>query len=119
VPLDAIAPMLRPVEALAIPELADVEEWIAMQAPKLREAWERLKNPPSASFDASKADFAIACCLSELGRDPSDVARILLQLPGSRARERGESYALVTATRARMARSQRRGGSEDARPRRA
>jgi hypothetical protein len=49
--------------------------------------------------------------LIELGYEPARVAAVLLQLPGSRARERGEPYALLTAERARRARlSNRRCG---------
>lgn len=40
-----------------------VHAWIARQAPKLQDAWRRLNEPPSSSWDASKADFAVARCL--------------------------------------------------------
>lgn len=107
VPLDAIAPeLLAPAVARAPSDdgLDEAEAWVALQAPKLQEAWRRLKEPPSLSFDASKADFAVARCLWEAGYSPERVAAILMRLPGSRARERGEAYALLTATRAGRAR---------------
>lgn len=107
VPLGAIAPTLGAETARGADDLADVEAWISAQAPKMREAWARLRAPPSMSFDASKADFAVACCLAELGYEPSRVAAVLLQLPGSRARERGEPYALLTAQRAHLTRRPR------------
>lgn len=88
-------------------DLRDVEEWIALQAPKLQEHWRRLSEPPSRSFDASKSDFAIARCLWESGRSVDEVAAILLRLPGSRARERGEEYARLTVARAAQARGRR------------
>lgn len=84
-------------------DLAGVEEWIALQAPKLREHWRVLNQPPSASFDASRSDFAVARCLWESGRSVDEVAAILMRLPGSRARERGEGYARQTAARAASA----------------
>lgn len=71
--------------------------------PSSREAWRRLKEPPSSSFDASKADFAVARCLWEGGYSVERVAEVLMALPGSRARERGETYARITAARAAAA----------------
>jgi hypothetical protein len=91
------------VAQVTSPEIAQVENWIALQAPKLRVAWEKLRAPPSASFDASKADFAVARCLWEAGYSPADVAELLCKLPGSRAAERGRVYALQTAERAAAA----------------
>jgi site-specific recombinase XerD len=108
VALEAIAPTLLQPSAAPVDDLAEVESWIALQSVKLQAAWGRLRAPPSMSFDASKADFAVACCLAELGYEPARVAAVLLQLPGSRARERGEPYALLTAERARRARLSRR-----------
>lgn len=103
--LDAIAPGLGDATgAPEAPELPEVEAWIALQAPKLRDAWRRLKEPTSLSFDASKADFAISRCLWEAGYSVEAVATILTQLPGSRAKERGWAYAMQTATRARVPR---------------
>lgn len=92
--------------------VVEAEAWVALQAPKLQEAWRRLRQPPSASFDASRADFAVARSLWEAGWRAEDVARLLLRLPGSRARERGEAYATLTAQRAFNARgrsAERRG----------
>lgn len=88
------------------PELGldEAEAWVALQAPKLQEAWRRLKDPPSHSFDTSRADFAVARCLWEGGWSPDAVVTVLLKLPGSRARERGEAYARLTAERAAAAR---------------
>lgn len=100
VPLAALPLDERLPETVDAGALDEVESWIAMQAPKLREAWMRLKKPPSYSFDASRADFAVARCLWEGGWSVEDAAAILLRLPGSRARERGEAYALKTAVRA-------------------
>lgn len=78
-----------------------VEDWIAAQWPALQAAWAKLRRPPaSESFDPSRADFAVARCLWEGGWSMEEAARILLALPGSRAAERGETYALLTATRA-------------------
>lgn len=100
VPLTAIATGILDAAHPDAPELADVEDWIAVQAPKLRAAWEKLRAPPSASFDASKADFAVARCLWEAGYSADQVADVLCRLPGSRAAERGREYAVRTATRA-------------------
>lgn len=101
VALEAIAPnLLTPPQPERAPGLAEAEAWVALQAPKLQEAWRKLKEPPSASFDASKADFAVARCLWEGGWSPDEVARVLRALPGSRAAERGEEYAKLTAARA-------------------
>lgn len=81
-------------------KLAAAEAWVALQAPKLQDSWRRLKQPASASWDPSRADFAVARCLWEGGWSVEEAARVLLALPGSRAQERGEGYALRTATRA-------------------
>lgn len=101
VALEAIAPDLTVAEPTA-PEsrLEAAEEWVARQAPKLQDAWRRLRKPPSESFDASRADFAVAICLWEAGYSTEEVATILCLLPGSRASERGRNYALQTARRA-------------------
>lgn len=107
VTLDAIAPELAPrAQEHAFSEtcLQAAETWIARQAPKLQASWQRLKEPPSYSFDASRADFAIARCLWEAGWSEADVTTLLLRLPGSRARERGEAYAALTVSRAFNAR---------------
>lgn len=104
VPIEAIAPAVHEERLASDPPFEDVERWIAAQAPRLQEAWRRLRDAPSRSFDASKADFAIACCLAEAGYAPEVVSTILMRLPGSRAAHRGESYALLTAHRARTAR---------------
>ncbi|MFA5860674.1 MAG: bifunctional DNA primase/polymerase [Candidatus Thermoplasmatota archaeon] len=113
VQLEAIAP--RPLldpggNAPTVLELDEVEAWIAVQAPKLQEAWRRLKDPPSVSFDASKADFAVARCLWEGGWDADETVAVLMVLPGSRARERGEAYARLTAARAAAARGSAHSG---------
>lgn len=101
VQLAAIAPdLLAPQQPESAPGLDEAEAWVALQAPKLQEAWRKLKQPPSASFDASKADFAVARCLWEGGWSPDEVVAVLRALPGSRAAERGEAYARLTATRA-------------------
>lgn len=108
VDLAAIAPQFSPSESLkpvAFDERVEAAEaWVGLQAPKLQDAWRRLKSPPSGSFDASRADFAIARCLGEGGWSVEDAAAIPLALPGSRARQRGEAYALRTAQRARAER---------------
>jgi len=79
-----------------------VEEWIGVQSPKLREAWTMLRAGETPDeFDRSKADFAVARCLWEGGWSEADVAAVLMGLVGSKARERGERYALRTALRAR------------------
>lgn len=83
--------------------VAAAQEWISLQAPKLQEAWRRLNQAPSASWDASRADFAVARCLWEGGWSVEEAADVLMALPGSRARERGREYAILTATRARRA----------------
>ena len=100
VELAALLPAEENAATQARLEFEEVESWIALQAPKLRDAWRRLKEPPSYSFDASKADFAVARCLWEGGWSVDSVAEVLLRLPGSRARERGEGYARTTAQRA-------------------
>lgn len=103
--LEAIAPdIAAPTPARADADLDDAEAWIALQAPKLQEAWRRLKEPPSYSWDASRADFAVARCLWEGGWSLKETARVLQALPGSRAKARGEAYALLTAHRAALAR---------------
>lgn len=122
VPLDAVLPidlgrsdgeppLGRESDALTDgrrdPLVAAAGAWVEMQAPKLQEAWKRLCQPSSLSFDASKADFAVARCLWEAGWPAEDVARLLLRLPGSRARERGSAYARLTAERAAAIRRQR------------
>lgn len=83
------------------------EAWVLLQAPKLQEAWRKLRGPVSASFDASRADFAVARSLWEAGWSEEEVVHVLLALPGSRARERGEPYARLTVARAFAARSVR------------
>lgn len=105
VPLDAISSeLVTPAGTVSGPRLHDAEAWVALQAPKLQEAWRRLKEPASYSFDASRADFAIARCFWEAGWPAADVVALLLSLPGSRAAERGESYAAMTIARAFSAR---------------
>lgn len=109
VEISAIAPQLSAPKTresvVASDERVEAAEgWIKLQAPKLQEAWRRLKDSPSSSFDASKSDFAVARCLWEGGWSLEDAAAVLLALPGSRAKERGEGYALQTAARARAAR---------------
>lgn len=103
VPLSALGIVPSTPAPAAAMDLRDIEDWVALQAPKLREHWRRLNEPPSRSFDASKSDFAIARCLWESGRDVEEIAAILTRLPGSRARERGETYARQTAARAARA----------------
>lgn len=101
VPLEAIAPdLLAPTPRTTGADLDAAEAWIALQAPKLQEAWRRLKEPPSYSWDASRADFAVARCLWEAGWAQENVVSLLLALPGSRARERGEPYTRLTVARA-------------------
>lgn len=98
------------VNAPGDPLVVAAEEWVALQAPKLQEAWKRLRQPSSLSFDASKADFAVARSLWEAGWPADDVSRLLMQLPGSRAKERGEGYAKLTASRAAGARGSAHSG---------
>lgn len=105
VELGAIAAELFPPRRISPRPATDdrveaAEAWVLLQAPKLQEAWRRLKDAPSRSFDPSRADFAVARCLWEGGWSPEEAAAVLLALPGSRARERGEAYALKTAVRA-------------------
>ena len=71
-------------------------ELIAAQAPKLRAHWDLLREP-RGQFDRSRADFAVARCLWEAGYDVDAIAAVLLALPGSKARERGDGYARRTA----------------------
>lgn len=99
IPLASILPPRSTHDTFEV-DMREIEAWIGLQAPKLQEAWRRLKEPPSASFDASKADFAVALCLCEAGYAPSEIAAILMRMPGSRAQERGSPYAIQTATRA-------------------
>lgn len=101
IPLAALPLKCVPAPDPDVASLPGVEAWIGLQSPKLQEAWRRLREPLSMSFDASKADFAIARCLWEGGYSVEDVAAILLTMPGSRARERGREYAIRTATRAK------------------
>lgn len=83
-------------------DMAHVEEWISAQWPALQAAWSKLRRPPDgASFDPSRADFAVARCLWEGGYSAEQVADILCALPGSRAQERGRPYAMRTAIKAR------------------
>lgn len=84
-------------------DLADVEEIVARQARKLREHWAHLKDP-THPFDRSRADFAVARCLWETGYTEAEIAQVLLLLPGSKARERGESYAKRTASKVALVR---------------
>lgn len=93
-----------PAGALAVDgvDMALVEEWIGAQWPALQAAWAKLRRPPAGeSYDASRADFAVAKCLIEGRYTVEQVADILCALPGSRARERGRPYALRTAIKAR------------------
>lgn len=106
VSLEAIAPDISAAPPPCAPSeheplLEAAGEWILLQAPKLQDAWKKLREPASASWDPSKADFAVARCLWEGGYSVEDVANILCALPGSRARERGREYAVRTAVRAR------------------
>lgn len=82
----------------------EIEAWIALQAPKLREAWRRLKEA-DGKFDRSSADFAVARCLWEAGHPEDVVVDVLLALPGSKTRERGKVYAVRTVRRAAAVRS--------------
>lgn len=91
-----------------------VEDWIAAQWPALQAAWAKLRQPPSGSYDPSRADFAVARCLWEGGYSVEDVATILCALPGSRAAERGRAYAVKTAVKARQGTSS--GSRERSRP---
>lgn len=77
-----------------------IEEWISLQAPRLRASWEVLRDGAPAGFDRSRADFAVARCLWEAGYSGEEVAAVLLALPGSKARERGKNYAIRTALKA-------------------
>lgn len=109
VPLDALAADLAMTPpAMAGPRLDEAEAWVALQAPKLQEAWRRLKEPPSYSFDASRADFAVARCFWEAGWPAADVVALLLSLPGSRTADRGKPYAATTVARAFALRGGRR-----------
>lgn len=95
-------PLDPAVEQPGVPPEVDwetIEGWISLQAPKLREAW-RLLRRPDREFDRSRADFAVARCLWESGLAEEAVVRVLLALPGSKARERGKPYALRTVRRA-------------------
>lgn len=85
------------------------ESWIALQAPKLRESWRVLRAGAPDDFDRSRADFAVARCLWEGGYPVEEVAAILQALPGSKARERGQEYALRTARKAAIGRTPRQG----------
>lgn len=108
VAFDAIAPELTATTPAPVHDvLMAAEEWIALQAPKLQEGWRRLRSQPSGSWDASRADFAIARCLWEGGWSEAQAVEVLLALPGSRARERGEAYAELTVSRAFAARGKR------------
>lgn len=69
------------------------------QAPKLRAHW-RLLKVPQGEVDRSRADFAVARCLWETGYTLEQVAAVLCELPGSKAKERGTNYAMRTAARA-------------------
>ncbi|GEM_PF-6302963 len=103
----------EPAEPLELELVLMAEERIMAQAPKLREKLAILKSgvvPPG--FDRSGADFALARCLWEGGWAPVDAARYLRTLAGSKARERGWSYAIHTAHRA--AQVVRRGGGAPA-----
>jgi len=83
------------------PDWARAEAWMALQSPKLQAAWKCLRSGEvDEAFDRSRADFAIARCLWEGGWDATQIAAVLLALPGSKACERGEVYARKTAARA-------------------
>lgn len=97
----AAPPPLEVAPATELVERADA--WLALQAPKLRAAWATLRQGAPDGFDRSRADFALARCLWEAGWDSREVAALLLSLPGSKAAERGEPYALRTAARAAAA----------------
>lgn len=83
-----------------------IEAWVALQAPKLRESW-RLLREGRKEFDRSRADFAVARCLWEAGYANEQIVAVLLTLPGSKARERGEAYAARTVARATTSRAHR------------
>lgn len=102
-PLSELPPWSLPSrpEVARAPELVErADAWVTLQAPKLRAAWETLRQGAREDFDRSRADFALARCLWEAGWFAEEVAALLLALPGSKAAERGESYALRTAARA-------------------
>lgn len=90
-----------------VPEDADeivvdwdrVESWINVQAPKLRASYALLREP-RGEFDRSRADFAVSRCLWEGGFAVDEIVAVLLALPGSKTRERGEAYARRTIARA-------------------
>lgn len=94
-----LEPGERRLEQDASIDWAALDALIGGQSPKLRAHWENLRRP-SGVFDRSRADFALARCLWEAGYSPEQVALILLALPGSKAKERGEAYARRTAIQA-------------------
>jgi hypothetical protein len=103
---DALVPV-GPKDVLQVEgvDMVLVEDWIGAQWPALQAAWAKLRRPPAGeSYDASRADFAVARCLWEGGYSPEQIASILCALPGSRAHQRGQPYALRTAIRASQVR---------------
>jgi hypothetical protein len=92
-------------EPVTLSEAAAVVE---RQHARVREAWRLLTTPlpedvvfeGSGSDAWSRADFLVALCLIQHGHEPAGVARLLLALPGSKARVRGERYAARTCARA-------------------
>lgn len=97
------------------PDIATVDaaKWDAIftrQAPRLAQQWTALRDgtqlmDDSGSGTATRADYAIAMCLLEHGACAKEAALVLLSLPGSKAAQRGEHYAIQTATRAQARRA--------------
>lgn len=101
------APRLGVKEAPFAPEEADmelVEGWIMSGSPPLLAHWGVLNGergrPPGEEGGRSRSDWVVALALAEFGMSEAQIAWVLLQMPGSKAAERGARYACLTARNA-------------------
>ena len=102
-------------DALVPVDMQRVRDWVAWQSSGLQLHWRVLlgNRPPLPTEEGgrSKSDWVIALCLSEMRLSPEEIAWVLCEMPGSKAREEkhGVAYALLTARKAFALKAAQRG----------
>jgi Bifunctional DNA primase/polymerase, N-terminal len=96
-------------EAALVPvSMERIKKWVAYQATGFQIHWQVLtgSTPPLPSEEGgrSRSDWVLSLCLAEMRLSPEEIAWVLCQLPGSKARDpqHGATYALMTARNAVM-----------------